>query len=121
MISASGLLAVARIARLEQFAAYDSSNYKAEDYLSDLTGMVFAELGKGKAVDSYRRYLQRRFVTVAIEVIGSAAAANTDARALLLGTLTDIQKRAAKAKSSDMATQAHWQAISAQIDQALKK
>ena len=121
VISASGLLAVARIARLEQFAAYDSSNYKAEDYLSDLTGMVFAELGKGKAVDSYRRYLQRRFVTVAIEVIGSAAAANTDARALLLGTLTDIQKRAAKAKSSDMATQAHWQAISAQIDQALKK
>lgn len=121
VISASGLLAVARIARLEQFAAYDSSNYKAEDYLSDLTGMVFAELGKGKAVDSYRRYLQRRFVTVAIEVIGSAAATNTDARALLLGTLTDIQKRAAKAKSSDMATQAHWQAISAQIDQALKK
>ncbi|MBR1406535.1 MAG: zinc-dependent metalloprotease [Bacteroidales bacterium] len=121
VISASGLLAVARIARLEQFATYDPSNYKAEDYLSDLTGMVFSELGKGKAVDSYRRYLQRRFVTVAIEVIGSAAAANTDARALLLGTLTDLQKRAAKAKSSDTATQAHWQAISTQIETALKK
>ena len=82
--------------------------------------MIFSELGKGKAVDSYRRYLQRRFVTTAIEVVGSTASANTDGRALLAATLNDICKRAAKAKSSDAQTQAHWQAIAKDIEKALK-
>ncbi len=121
VISASGLLQVARLTRLEQFAQYDSSNYAPEEYLFDLTGMIFSELGKGKAVDSYRRYLQRRFVTTALDVAGSAAAANTDGKTLLMGTLLDLQKRMAKAKSSDSATQAHWQTLANQIDNALKK
>ena len=120
VISSSGLLQVARLTRMEQFAQYDGSQYKPEEYLSDLTGMIFTELGKGKAVDSYRRYLQRRFVTTAIEVVGSTASANTDGRALLTATLADIGKRAAKAKSSDAQTQAHWQAIAKEIEKALK-
>ena len=120
VISSSGLLQVARLTRMEQFAQHDGSQYKPEEYLSDLTGMIFTELGKGRAVDSYRRYLQRRFVTTAIEVVGSTASANTDGRALLTATLADIGKRAAKAKSSDAQTQAHWQAIAKEIEKALK-
>ena len=120
VISSSGLLQVARLTRMEQFAQFDGSQYKPEEYLSDLTGMIFSELGKGKAVDSYRRYLQRRFVTTAIEVVGSTASANTDGRALLTATLNDIAKRAAKAKSSDAQTQAHWQSIAKDIEKALK-
>jgi hypothetical protein len=120
VVSSSNLLSIAKLNRLGQFAQYDPSNYKPEEYLSDLTGMVFSELDKGRAVDSYRRYLQRRFVSAAIEVVNSSAAATSDGRTLLLATLMDLQKKAAKAKSSDDVTKAHWQAISMQISDALK-
>ncbi len=121
VVSSSNLLSIAKLTRLEQFAQYDPSNYKPEEYLSDLTGMIFSELDKGRAVDSYRRYLQRRFVSSAIEVVNSTAAAAADGRTLLLATLMDIQKKAAKAKSSDSVTKAHWQAIAKQISDALEK
>ena len=120
VVSSSNLLSIAKLNRLQQFAQYDPSNYKPEEYLSDLTGMVFSELDKGRAVDSYRRYLQRRFVTAAIEVVNSTAAATSDGRTLLLATLMDLQKKAAKARPSDTVTKAHWQAISMQISDALK-
>ena len=119
-VSPSSLLDVQRLERLGQFAQNDPSNYKPEEYLSDLTGMIFSELYKGKATDSYRRYLQRRFVRAAVDAMNGRGAENTDAKALILGTLTEIQKKAAKAKSSDMATQAHWQDIAKTIEKALK-
>ena len=120
IVSPSVLLDVAKLTRLEQFAQYDPANYKPEEYLNDLTGMIFEELDRGKATDSYRRYVQRRFVSSAISVIGSDNAAKTDGRTLLVARLQDIQKKAAKAKSSDAATQAHWQTLSRQIETALK-
>ena len=120
VVSPSVLFDIAKLARLEQFSQYDPSNYKPEDYLSDLTGMVFSELYKGKATDSYRRYLQRRFVSAAIEAMNGRGAENSDGKALILGTLTEIQKKAAKAKSSDTVTQAHWQEIAKTIEKALK-
>ena len=120
VVSQSVLLSTAKLDRLEQFALYDSSNYSAEEYLSDLYDMVFSELGKGKAVDSYRRYLQQKYVSSAIDAY-NAAAATSNGKALLLGQLVDIQSKAAKAKSSDSATKAHWLAISKQIENALKK
>ena len=82
--------------------------------------MIFEELYKGRATDSYRRYLQRRYVTVALEVVNSPAAETTDGRTLLLGQLLDIQKKAGKAKSSDAATHAHWQSLAKQIEKGLK-
>ena len=120
IVSPSVLLDVAKLTRLEQFAQYDPANYKPEEYLNDLTGMIFEELDKGKATDSYRRYVQRRFVSSAISVIGSDSYVNTDGRTLLVARLQDIQKKAAKAKSSDAATRAHWQTLSRQIETALK-
>ena len=120
VVSASNLLSIQKLTRLQQFAEYDGANYKPEEYLSDLEGMIFSELGKGGKVDSYRRYLQRRYVTAALSVVTGDAARSADGRTLLLAQLTDIRKRAAKAKSSDKATQAHWQAIASQIGTALK-
>ena len=121
VISSSSLLSVAKIARLGQFAQYDASNYKPEEYLSDLEGMVFAELFKVGKVDGYRRFLQRRYVTVALEVAATAPARNTDVRALLVAQLEDIQKRAAHAKSADALTRAHWQTLARQIETGLKE
>ena len=120
IVSPSVLLDIAKLNRLGQFAQYDASNYKPEEYLSDLTGMIFEELYKGRSVDSYRRYLQRRFVTSALEVVNSSAAAASDGRALLAAELTDICARARKAKASDPVTKAHWQAIALQIAEGLK-
>ena len=121
VISSSSLLSVAKIARLGQFAQYDASNYKPEEYLSDLEEMVFAELFKVGPVDGYRRFLQRRYVTVALEVAATAPARNTDVRALLVAQLEDIQKRAAHAKSADALTRAHWQTLARQIETGLKE
>jgi len=120
VISSSSLLSVAKIARLGQFAQDDASNYKPEEYLSDLEHMIFAELYKVGKVDGYRRFLQRRYVTVALEVAATAPARNTDVRALLVAQLDDIRKRAVRAKSGDALTQAHWQTLSRQIETGLK-
>ena len=121
VISSSSLLSVAKIARLGQFAQYDASNYKPEEYLSDLESLVFAELYKVGKVDGYRRFLQRRYVTVALEVAATAPARNTDVRALLVAQLDDIRKRALRAKSADALTQAHWQTLARQIETGLKE
>ena len=121
VISSNSLLSVAKIARLGQFAQYDASNYKPEEYLSDLESLVFAELYKVGKVDGYRRFLQRRYVTVALEVAATAPARNTDVRALLVAQLDDIRKRALRAKSADALTQAHWQTLARQIETGLKE
>ena len=121
VVSASNLLSLAKLDRLGQFAAFDSAAYTPEEYLDDLTGMVFSELGKGGKVDPWRRYLQRRFVSAAVSSVSAASAQTSDGRNLLVGKLLDLQKKAARAKSSDSATQAHWQALSRQIETALKE
>ena len=119
VVSASSLLSLARLDRMDQFAKADASNYAPEDYMADLHQMVFTELEKGGKVDSYRRYLQNRFVTTALEVVKADRSKTSPSRALVMGELITIQKKAAKAKSSDAATAAHWQAISQQITNAL--
>ena len=103
-----------------QFAVYGSGNYAPEEYLDDLTGMVFEELYKGRKTDSWRRYLQRQYVSTALEIVNGRPAEGTDARTLLLGKLTELQKKTAKAKSSDTATQAHWQDLAKMIEKGLE-
>jgi hypothetical protein len=120
VISSGNLLSVAKIGRLAQFAENDAANYRPDEYLADLEGMVFSELAKGGKVDAYRRFVQRHYITVALEVAATAPARNTDVRALLLAQLEGIRKRAAKAKSSDALTQAHWQTLARQIEAGLK-
>ena len=120
VVSSSNLLSLQKIARLGQFALYDGANYKPEEYLSDLQKMVFTELGKGSKVDSYRRHLQARYVSAALSAVTGDSAVNADGRDLLVGQLMQIQKKAARAKSSDPATQAHWQTLSSRIEAALK-
>ncbi len=116
----SALVSTAKLDRLEQFALYGPGNYTPEEYLEDLYGMVFTELDKGGKADSYRRYLQQRYITTALSIVKSDASANSGSRALLLGQLLDIQKKAAKGKGGDSATKAHWQSLAAQIEKGLK-
>ena len=115
IVSASFLLGIDRLDRMANLG-----DYAPEEYLEDLHKMVFTELEKGGRVSAYRRYLQTRFVTVALEVVNSQRAKSSPSRALLLGELMDIQKKAAKGKGPDTATKAHWTALAAQIEKGLK-
>ena len=119
-VLSTGLLNVQKLERMGQFADYGPGNYAPAEFQDDLTDMIFEELYKGRTTDSYRRYLQRQFVTSALEVVGGRGAEGTDARTLILGKLTELQKKTAKAKSSDAATQAHWQDLSKMIEKAMK-
>ena len=118
VVSSSVLLSTAKLDRLEQFAEYGPGNYTPEEYLSDLRGMVFTELDKGGKVDSYRRYLQQRYVSQALSVVKNDQLVS-GGKALIQAQLMDIQKKAAKAKGDDV-TKAHWQSLAAQIEKGLK-
>ena len=113
VVSTSFLLSLERMDRMAQLG-----NYTPEAYLSDLHGMIFSELEKGSKVSSYRRYLQTRFVITALEVVKADRSKSSPSRALLMGELLNIQKKAAKVKGTD-ATAAHWQSIALQIEDAL--
>lgn len=119
VVSASALLNVRNLARLQEFADKDASNYKPEEYLNDLYNMIFTELNNGKAVDTYRRHLQRQYVNVVISIVTNKNNANADARALLMAELLKIQKKAKASNTANAVTKAHWTDLAQLIDAAL--
>ena len=119
VVSAGSLLSLTKLDRMASFAQASSDNYSPEEYLQDLHKMIFSELDKGGKVTSYRRYLQTRFVTVALDVVKADRSKTSPGRALLMGEILSIQKAASKAKSPDTATYAHWQTLAKQIENAL--
>ncbi len=114
VVSTSFLLSLERMDRMAQLG-----DYTPEDYLLDLHNMIFTELEKGSKVSSYRRYLQTRFVNTALEVVKADRSKSSPSRALLIGEILNIKKKAYEAKGTD-ATAAHWQAIALQIEEAFE-
>lgn len=94
---------------------YLNSEYPAEEYLKDLTGMLFKELSSGAQVTEYRRGLQNTFVA---GLTGYFKEADADAtpRAAVLATLRDLRKQL-----ESRAGYAHFDALADAIDRALKK
>ena len=119
VVSAGSLLSLTKLDRMASFAQASSDNYSPEEYLQDLHKMIFSELDKGGKVSSYRRYLQTRLVTTALEIVKADRSKSSSSRALLMGEIISIQKAASKAKSPDSATLAHWQTLAKQIEDAL--
>lgn len=120
VVSASGVLAPAKLDRMAAFAQQDKANYKPEEYLNDLYNYVFAELNNGKNVDSYRRYIQRKYVAAALDVVNSKANQFSDSRTLVLAELVKIQTKAkARVGVGDAVTKAHWQEIVKTIEKGL--
>ena len=120
VVSTSMLLSNARLTRMAQFSKDFQDTYSPEEYISDLSGMIFEELNKGGAVDSYRRSLQRRFVSQSLDLIKNQANNMNDGTILVLAELENIYKKASKARGGDAVTKAHWQAIAKQIKDALE-
>lgn len=106
--------------RMQEFADQDANNYAPEEYLSDMTKLVFTELDANKKVDSYRRYLQRAYVNRAITLLTQKGNEQADVRSLLLAQLTSVYSKA-KAKSSlsslDAVTRAHWADLAGMINE----
>ena len=106
---------------MQQFADRSSANYRPEDYLSDLMKRVFTEANTRAAVDSYRRYLQRRFVDQALLLLQDKKG-NREASALLRAEIVQLQQKAKAVamQVKDVPTRAHWMELDARIAEALK-
>jgi hypothetical protein len=118
----SAVINAEALSRLQSFADQNADNYRPEDYLSDLTALVFAELKSGAKVDSYRRYVQRRLVEQALKVVNAKNDAS-DAKALVRYELQSLATQAeARSKTvADKATKAHWADLASRIKDALEK
>lgn len=92
--------------------------YQANEYLSDLTRLVFSEAAAGRKVTPYRKELQNIFVERMIYLMKYESG---DLRAAALQQLQQMQKqaRSASTSSSDSATRAHWASIYDTIGRAL--
>ena len=101
-----------------------NSNYPVQEYLPELTKMLFSELDSRQPVSAYRRALQRALVNGLTEYFNSAKTnKGSDAVAYTLLTLKDLNKRtkAATTSVSDSMTRAHYSQIADQIERALNQ
>ena len=89
--------------------------------MSDLVACVFTELPARKPVDTYRRYLQRRWVEQALSLLDDPKG-DGEAKALVREEVMKIQRQAqtASAAVTDVPTRAHWAAMANSIAKALK-
>lgn len=119
---ATAVLNPETLVRMQQFADRDPEAYRPEEYLADLTHLLFTELETGKAVNSYRRHLQRRYVTQVAALVDNQKDI-TEARALLLAELTAIRDKAKSRQTTapDRVTKAHWADLVNRIDESLTK
>lgn len=120
--SSTAVLNLETLSRMQQFADRSSENYRPEDYLDDLTRLIFEELNTNKAVDSYRRYLQRQFVEQSIKLIAEKGDA-TDSQALLLARLMKIygKMKTQQQTALDAVTKAHWADLVYRIESTILK
>ena len=95
-----------------------NEEYPAEDFLADMTRMVFKELGTGRKVTRFRAALHNEYVQ---SLIGDfkAAGAQSAARPHLLQTLKQLKVRTASA-GGDSATRAHYANLNDLITRALE-
>ncbi|UKK50007.1 zinc-dependent metalloprotease [Prevotella sp. E13-17] len=92
--------------------------YSAQQYLSDLSKLVFAELNTGRKISSYRMALQKSMLSSLISINNSN---NNVVRPAVLYTLQQLQKKAkvAAASATDTESRAHYAYIYDQIGRQL--
>ncbi len=128
----AGLLNETRLRRMAEFTAVygGTASYTPAELMTDLTTGAYTELVAPQVkVDLYRRNLQRRFVDVLATRLNPPAppagaistAVSGETRALVRGTLEDLQVRlrAALPKAADQSTRWHLRDLIVTIDNAL--
>ena len=118
VIRQTPLLRLQTLTDMQLFSDRDASNYKPEDYLNDLYGMIFQELDSSAKVNTYRRYLQRAYINTLLSEINNSRNANVDSRSLAIAHLNKIQSKA-KVAGRDAVTKAHWSDLAKVIENGL--
>ena len=95
-----------------------NEEYPEEEFLADMTRMVFKELGTGRKVTRFRAALHNAYVQQLIENFKGASAQSV-ARPHLLQTLKQLKTRTASA-GGDSATRAHYANLNDLITRALE-
>lgn len=93
-----------------------NKEYKADEYLSDLTSLIMKETAGGQKVSTYRASLQSAYVNNLIALYGNKN--NPNAGAALV-QLKNIKNRLASATSSDAATRSHFALLNDIVQRAL--
>ncbi len=132
-VTLSSLLSLDRMARLMETSSMNKANYSIDELMSDLKRGIFSELRTNKAIDVYRRNLQKAFVSKLIDAISldkNAIAnfngrriviADTDLPSIARGHLIELrsQLKAANALATDRLSKFHIADLVARIDKAL--
>jgi hypothetical protein len=124
--------------KLVSFEAVDGSKaYKVTDFMADMQNMIFREVKSGKAIDVYRRNLQKLYVDKLIDMVKPQPAANaqpavftgrgaapreleqTDAVSVAKAQLRSINSLIKSANISDSMSTYHLQDLSDRITEAL--
>ena len=94
-----------------------------EEYLPELQGMLFKELGNQGNVSKYRRELQRVYVYSLSKFFnGNKTGLGTDATAYVLHSLQELQKKlqtATHQSGIDTITKAHYTQLADEINRTL--
>mgnify|MGYP001287881599 CR=1 FL=1 len=131
------LLDVQKLARLmDGEARFGSDEYTVSALLEDVRGAVFSELSGNSTIDSYRRNLQRGYVSSMERLLDfnftasaqlrrfgfqSVSANNSDLKMLVRGELetTKVLVDRAASRTRDSMTRLHLRDLSARIDEIL--
>ena len=97
---------------------YMNELYKPQEYLADLTKMIFTELDNNKKVTPYRKTLQDTMLLHLTRAYGNG---NQKVRPAVLYTLQQLEKKtkAASQNAPDAESRAHWASLYDQIGRLL--
>ncbi len=122
-VSALGqVLQVARMKRvIEQEALGPDGSYPLHEMLTDLRAAIWAELGERRAVDPFRRNLQRGYLDRMEDILENQDAVRTDIAPLVRGQLRAVEAEAAATRSeiADEVTRLHLDDVIARIERIL--
>ncbi|MBT6581564.1 MAG: zinc-dependent metalloprotease, partial [Bacteroidetes Order II. Incertae sedis bacterium] len=126
-----------KLARMmEGEARWGSDQYSVTDLFGDMRGSIFSELASASSVDSYRRNLQRGYVTAVGNLMDvnfsatgfladygyqSVNSMQSDLRMLAMGELETMQSQLDRAASRtrDSMTRLHLRDLSSRIEEML--
>ncbi|MCO6163529.1 zinc-dependent metalloprotease [Flavobacterium sp. NRK F7] len=130
----SSLLSGDRLIRLIETSSLSKENYSVDELMSDLRKGIFSELKTGKAIDVYRRNLQKLYINELIQALDvdgkqTARALNrrtvnyneTDIPSIARGQLSELKRevKTALTITSDRLSKFHLQDALSKIDAAL--
>jgi Met-zincin len=121
----NSLLSIQKInALLANMRKYGEQGYKVDEYISDIHKIIWKELATGKAIEPYRRNLQKSYVGALSDIITSNKqdVTETDAHSILRADLIRLQAEihSALSKEKDNLSKYHLQDLEAQIRNVLE-